>query len=240
MTSNGVPDSVKPDFDDPETWEEAVPDELDTALSRVRDLRRLALWVQGGVGETLDLAVRAAQRAFDEIRACNAVLDRASLRCEEIEETLHVCLTHENAEPIPGLLDELDVLAAEVAESEAIRRVVNRILSQDGDDVPEEEPEPVPVLTAGDLPRVPSLYDSGEPDYGSLTDMWDARESTATERADIHTARIDQVATHLLKAVERLAETSFQDERFARETLAEIRRAYDLWGACVEERRVDS
>ncbi|WP_326611131.1 hypothetical protein OG949_17275 [Streptomyces scopuliridis] len=227
-----------------EAWDADPADEardpLEVARLHVRGVLDHARMLDGEPGELIDLAIRTTQRAFDEIGTCNALLDEASDRGAAIAEDLLAHLTAENAGPVTGLFDALDALTAEVAASEANRRVANRILGQDGPgDAVEEEHPPVPRLTAGDLPRVPSLYDSEQPGYGSLTDMLDVRERTAAQRAGIHARRVGQVTTHIVDAVTRLTDLSFSDERFARETLTEVRRAYALWHDCVTERRQD-
>ncbi|TKA11987.1 hypothetical protein [Actinacidiphila oryziradicis] len=69
--------------------------------------------------------------------------------------------------------------------------------------------------------------------------MLAVQDRTAAQRAAIHAERIERVSAHLVGAVENLAYASFRDEVFARETLAEVQRAYGLWRRCVEERRKD-
>ncbi|MCP3818406.1 hypothetical protein NLX86_09845 [Streptomyces sp. A3M-1-3] len=66
-------------------WENPEPeddgrDPLDLAASYVRGIRSYARLLEGEPGEVIELAIRTAQRAFDEIGACNAVLDHASDR----------------------------------------------------------------------------------------------------------------------------------------------------------------
>ncbi|MFJ9028075.1 hypothetical protein ACIRQP_06040 [Streptomyces sp. NPDC102274] len=52
--------------------------------------------LDGEPGEMIDLAIRTARRAFDEIGACNALLDEASDRGTAIAQDLLADLTAEN------------------------------------------------------------------------------------------------------------------------------------------------
>ncbi|MFJ1595483.1 hypothetical protein [Streptomyces sp. NPDC088261] len=247
---------TSPDFtDDNDTWHETVSgeehDPLETARVHMRGLLDHAQKLAGEPGRLIELALSTAQRAFDEIGVCNSVLDEVSDRGEEIAKELEERLGGDGTDAgvVPELFAELEALAARVAASEANRRVVNRILGQDESgnegphahdaDVSAEESTSVPRLTSGALPRIPSLYDSEQPGYGTLTDMMEVRDRTAAERAAVHARRTDLISTHIVAAVTRLSDRSFSDEGFARETVAEVRRAYDLWCRCAAERRDD-
>lgn len=219
-------------------------DPLETARAHVRALLHHASMLTGEPGDVLDMALRTARRAFDEIDVCNTLLDTASERGKALARELEDGLTEGNSAAVPGLLDELDVLAARVADSEAERQVVLRILGMaeagtGNARTPTDDHDPVPRLTAADLPRVPSLYDAEQPGYGTLTDMLAVREKTAAERARVHARRSAVVTEHMTELVMRLANVSLSDPALNEEALAELRRAYALWLACADERRRD-
>ncbi|MFF4480234.1 hypothetical protein ACFY1A_24940 [Streptomyces sp. NPDC001520] len=220
-------------------------DPLETARTHVSALLHHARMLTGEPGDVLDMALRTAQRAFAEIDACNTLLDRASERAHALARELEGRLAEGDSAAAPGLLDELDALAARVAASEAERQVVLRILgmqdAEAGDArTPADDRDPVPRLTAAKLPRVPSLYDAEQPGYGTLTDMMAARERTAAQRAAAHARRSAVVTKHMTEIVMRLANVSLSDPALNEEALAELRHAYALWLVCADERRDDS
>ncbi|WP_405796198.1 hypothetical protein [Streptomyces sp. NBC_01506] len=229
----------------PDTEAELEHDPLDAARTHVRALLHHTRALAGEPGDALDLALRAAQRAFDEIGACNTRLDTALERGKAIAWELEDRLTAGAPAAVPALLDELDRLTAGVAASEAGRRVVLRILGMDegsgAEDVgtPPSDQDRVPRLTAADLPRIPSLYDAEQPGYSTLTDMMAAQEKTAIQRADAYEQRSAVLASHMAEIVTRMASVSFSDPALNGEALAEVRSAYALWLVCADERRRD-
>ncbi|MFI9567865.1 hypothetical protein [Streptomyces rishiriensis] len=224
--------------------EELEHDPLETARTHVGALLHHARMLRGEPGDVLDMALRTAQRAFAEIDACNTLLDAASERAHALARELEGRLAEGDSGAVPGILDELDTLAAKVAVSEAERQVVLRILGMEeagaGDArTPADDRDPVPTLTAAGLPRVPSLYDAEQPGYGTLTDMMAAQEKSAAQRAAAHARRSAAVAEHMTEIVMRLADVSFSDPALNKEALTELRHSYALWLACADERRRD-
>ncbi|MER7696829.1 hypothetical protein [Streptomyces sp. NPDC096095] len=220
-------------------------DPLETARTHVGALLHHARMLTGEPGDVLDMALRATQRAFDEIGVCNKLLDTASERGKALARELEDCLITGDSAAAPVLLDELEALAAGVAVSEVERQVVLRILGMEaagtGDArTPTDDRDPVPRLTAADLPRVPSLYDAEQPGYGTLTDMMAAREKSAGQRAAVHARRSAVVTEHMTEIVMRLANVSVSDPALNEEALTELRHSYELWLTCAEERRRDS
>lgn len=220
-------------------------DPLETARTHVRALLHHTRMLTGEPGDVIDMALQTAQRAFDEIDSCNTLLDTASDRAHALAQELEGRFAEGDSAAVPGLLDELDALAARVAVSEAERQVVLRILGTEeavaGDArTPADNRDPVPRLTAADLPRVPSLYDAEQPGYGTLTDMLATRERTAAQRAAAHASRSAKVTEHMTAIVRRLANASLSDPALNEEALAELRHSYVLWLACADERRDDS
>ncbi|MGW6309521.1 hypothetical protein [Streptomyces niveus] len=228
-----------------DTQAELEHDPLETARTHVRALLHHTRMLDGEPGDVLDLALRAAQRAFDEIGACNTQLDTASERGKAIARELEEHLAAGDSAAAPALLDELERLAARVAASEAGRQVVLRILGTDEESGTEDARTPpnncdrVPRLTAAGLPRIPSLYDAEQPGYSTLTDMMAAQEKTAAQRADAHNQRSAVVTTHMAEIVTRMANVSFSDPALNEEALVEVRSAYALWLACADEQRRD-
>lgn len=241
---SGTEDLTDDEWQD--TQAELEHDPLETARTHVRALLHHTRMLAGEPGDALDLALRTAQRAFDEIGACNTLLDTASERRKDLARELEDRLTAADPAAVPALLDELDRLAAEVAASEAGRQVVLRILGTDegsGAEAPTspDHPDRVPRLTAADLPRIPSLYDAEQPGYSSLTDMMAAQEKSSAQRADAHDRRAAAITAHMAEIVMRMAGVSFSRPALNEEALAELRSAYALWLACAQERRrVDS
>lgn len=224
--------------------EELEHDPLETARTHVRALLHHTRMLTGEPGDVLDMALQTAQRAFAEIDACNTLLDTASERAHALARELEDHLAEGGSGAVPGLLDELDTLAARVAVSEAERQVVLRILGMEdagteGARTPADDRDPVPTLTAAGLPRVPSLYDAEQPGYGTLTDMMAARERIAAQRAAAHARRSAVVTEHMTEIVIRLANVSVSDPALNEEALTELRHSYALWLACADERRRD-
>ncbi|MFF6997632.1 hypothetical protein ACFY93_22105 [Streptomyces sp. NPDC008313] len=111
--------------------EELEHDPLETARTHVGALLHHARMLRGEPGDVLDMALRTAQRAFVEIDACNSLLDAASERAHALARELEGRLAEGDSAAVPGILDELDTLAARVAVSEAERQVVLRILDME-------------------------------------------------------------------------------------------------------------
>ncbi|MFH8750827.1 hypothetical protein ACH4GK_22780 [Streptomyces rimosus] len=205
-------------------------DPLDAAVARLR----------AGVQPTtediamLTEAARTAQRAFAEIDAANAVLDSASSRSEDLVATLDDSLHRRVRTEIPPLLGALRVQAAHVERSEAIRTVANRILSDDEPDEPITL-KPVPALTSGLLPRVPSVYDDAEEPVNDLADAGERQERLERVRQRVRRERVQRVAAHLITLAEEIVDRAFTDARFTRAVLDEMDRAYTLWCACLDE-----
>ncbi|MEU2465576.1 hypothetical protein ABZ580_15355 [Streptomyces sp. NPDC012486] len=225
--------------------EELEPDPLETARTHVRALLHHTRILSGEPGDVLDLALRAAQRAFDEIGACNTQLDTASERGKALAREIEDRLSEQDPAAVPALLHELGCLAAKVAASEAGRQVVLRILGTAEEPGTEDQQTPpdsrdrVPKLTTADLPRVPSLYDSEHPGYSTLADMMAAQEKATAQRVDAHDRRSAVVTAHMVELVLRMADVSFSDPALNEEALAEVRSAYALWLECADERRRD-
>ncbi|MEU9057936.1 hypothetical protein AB0D13_03295 [Streptomyces sp. NPDC048430] len=224
--------------------EELESNPLETARTHVRALLHHTRMLAGEPGEVLDLALRATQRAFDEIDACNTQLDAASERGKALAREIKDRLSEQDPAAVPALLDELGCLASRVAASEAGRQVVLRILGTDEEPEADDARTPpdnhgVPKLTAADLPRVPSLYDAEQPGYSTLADMMAAQEKAAAQRADAHDRRSAVVTAHMAEIVMRMANRSFSNPALNEVALAEVQSAYALWLACADERRRD-
>ncbi|MDX3683714.1 hypothetical protein PV692_08945 [Streptomyces sp. AK04-4c] len=205
-------------------------DPLDLAIARLR----------AGATPTSDeiyvltQAVRTAQRGFDEIGRANTVLDQASEAGDDLASLLEDALKREAREEIPAVLGALRAEAQRVERSESDRAVALRILHGDQPDE-REALDSVPALTADLLPRMPTLYDEGEPSGSSLADFWD-RPQLNSAQGRVHRERVEKAAAHLLDVVERAADRSFTDPRYTRTALDEADRAYALWCACLDER----
>lgn len=104
---------------------------------------------------------------------------------------------------------------------------------------PPDNHDGVPKLTAADLPRVPSLYDSEQPGYSTLADMMAAQEKAAAQRVDAHDRRSAVVTAHMAEIVMRMANRSFSNPALNEVALAEVQSAYALWLVCADERRRD-
>ncbi|GAA2442465.1 hypothetical protein [Streptomyces macrosporus] len=183
----------------------------------------------------IEQAVRTAQRAFDEIGRCNQLLDHAQESGDEAIQELDVLLRHREHAAVPALLDRLDVLAAEVARSEADRTVVCRILfGEDEEDGPADAVDAwtVPRLTADDLPRIPTVHDVEDPGDSTLEDMWERDRALASRQHEVRQERTRIAADHL-RTVTAKAVDSFGTPTATAALLAEARRAYVLWASCV-------
>ncbi|MFE2015625.1 hypothetical protein [Streptomyces sp. NPDC059491] len=181
----------------------------------------------------VELAVRAVQRAFDEIGRCNDLLDQAQVTGTEVTLELEALLGQRDRTAVPAVLDRLDVLAAEVARSEADRAVVSRILDGEADDLGDDLDDwSVPPLAEHDLPRVPTVHDLENPRDVTLEDLWERDRALAAERQRVGQERIRITAEHLRTVVGRAVE-SFGTPDATAELLSEARHAYTLWASCV-------
>lgn len=212
---------------------EAVPTALGVSVS---ELVHAVGRFEGGPAEMVRASVRAAERAFAELDACDAVIDKASESGRSIADRLRAHLATESAADIPAELDELAAIAARVRGTDETRRLLNRVLDKEDRDT--FTPAGVAHLTAADLPRLPSAY--AEPDdYKDLLAVAGREEQLRPQLKLVHADRIARTASHLVTVVERVAAAGFIDRRFATESLSEARRAYGLWERCLAERRRD-
>lgn len=186
--------------------------------------------------ENIVQAVRTAQRAFDEIGRCNQLLDHAQESGDEAIRELDELLHRREHAAVPALLDRLDALAAEVARSEADRTVVSRILFGDRDEDDEladaADAWTVPLLTADDLPRIPTVHDVEDPGDSTLADMWERDQALASRQHEVRRERTRIAADHLRTVIARAVD-SFGTPTATAALLAEARRAYGLWASCV-------
>ncbi|GAA2242646.1 hypothetical protein GCM10010430_25300 [Kitasatospora cystarginea] len=201
------------------------------------DLARGADRFEGDAHERLRQSLRAVERAFGELDACDAVLDRATARGRELAGELGRLVAAESEQDVPPLLDALKELADEVQRSEESRRVVGRILGQDE---PAARPgAPVPHLPEEQLPPVPSVYDEqparsdGPKGVSGLLAEFEPRLRVA------HAERIRQAADHLVGTVRRLVGPEFIDTGFVHDSLVEADLTFELWRRCLADRRLD-
>ncbi len=185
----------------------------------------------------IEHAVRTAQRAFDEIVRCNRLLDHAQKCGDEAIRELDELLRRREYAAVPVLLDRLDALAAEVARSEADRMVVRRILfganaDEEGELADAVGVQAVPLLTADDLPRIPTVHDVENPGDSTLEDMWERDLALASRQHEVRGERTRIAADHL-RTVTARAVDSFGTPGATAALLVEARRAYVLWASCV-------
>ncbi|MFF6779181.1 hypothetical protein ACFY8W_37295 [Streptomyces sp. NPDC012637] len=180
----------------------------------------------------VELAVRAVQRAFDEIGRCNDLLDRVQETGGEVARELDTLLRRRDRAAISAVLDRLDVLAAEVARSEADRAVVSRILDGEADEIDCLDDWSVPSLSEHDLPRVPTVHDVEDPRDVTLEDLWERDRALTVERQRVGQERIRITSEHLRTVVDRAVD-SFGTPDVTAALLSEMRRAYTLWASCV-------
>ncbi|MGK4583984.1 hypothetical protein [Kitasatospora sp. HPMI-4] len=192
---------------------------------------------EGEAHERLRQSVQAAERAFGELAACDAALDRAAVRGRALSEDLARLVAAEDEQDVPPLLDALKELADEVQRSEETRRLVSRILGQDG---PAERPGvPVPHLSEEQLPPVPSVYDERTAEFGDLPGASELMATLAPRLRAAHAERIRQTADHLVKTVRRLAGPELIDTGFVHDSLVEADLTFELWRRCLADRRLD-
>ncbi|MFE9562878.1 hypothetical protein ACFYM0_17440 [Streptomyces sp. NPDC006487] len=181
-------------------------------------------------------AVRTAERAFTELDACDDVIDEAWKTGRSIADRLSELLAAEAVADIALQLDALEATSARVRGTDATRTLLNRLLGR------EEEvgqtPPAVPRLTDVDLPDLPSAY-RDEAGFEDLMAMAAREEELAPRLRDAHAERLDGVAAHLVSVVRQAAAAGFAERAFAVESVAEARRAYELWLQCLAERRRD-
>ncbi|MEU2976720.1 hypothetical protein [Streptomyces hirsutus] len=181
----------------------------------------------------VELAVRTAQRAFDEIGRCNQLLDTAQESGNEVIRELEALLLHREHAAVPALLDRLDEIAAEVARSEADRTVVSRILFGKDDEPADHVKEwEVPRLAAEDLPRIPTVHDVEDPGDSTLEDMWERDRELTARQHEVRQERTRLVSDHLRTVIVR-AVNSFRTPANTAVLLVEARRAYALWTSCI-------
>ncbi|MFE0871692.1 hypothetical protein [Streptomyces rochei] len=189
-----------------------------------------------GLDESLrniEQAVRAVQRAFAEIDRCNQLLHSAQDSGDHAVRELDTLLRRREYAAVPEILDRLDGLAAEVAQSEADRLMVRRILFGEDDEPAEGTREwEVPRLTADDLPRIPTVHDVDNPGDSTLEDMWQRDHALASRQHEVRRERGRLAADHLRTVVAR-AVRSFGAPASTVALLAEARPAYELWASCL-------
>lgn len=212
---------------------EALPTELGMSLS---ELVQAVGGFDGAPAEMVRASVRAAERAFAELDACDEVIDQASETGGKVAERLGVLLAAESAADVPAELEKLKAIAARVRGTDETRRLLNRVLGRENRDA--RATTVVVRLTAADLPALPSAYTEDD-DYTDLIAMADREEQLRPLLRHVHSQRIDLVAAHLVTVVEQAAAVGFADERFAGESLHEARNSYELWQRCLAERRRD-
>lgn len=182
---------------------------------------------------SVEEAVRAVQRAHDEIARCDQLLSQAQESGRKAAGELGVLLRTRNHWAVPAVLDRLDALAARVARSETDRMLVRRILHGENDGVADARQVPeVPRLTEEDLPRIPSVYDAEDAQYETLQDVWESDHALTEEQFGIAQQRIQTTADHLRLVVGRMVD-SFGTPAAAEALLAEARSACALWTSCV-------
>ncbi|WP_156178547.1 hypothetical protein [Saccharothrix sp. ST-888] len=201
------------------------------------ELARAVGRFDGDVCDLVQQSVRAAERAFGELDACDALLDRATAQGRALAEDLGRLAAVENEQDIPCLLDALKQLADEVQRSEETRRLLTRILGRG-------EPEarwtaPVPHLSEEQLPPVPSVYD--EKPAGSVDQPGgpELMAGFAPRLEAAHAERIRQTSSHLLATVRRMAGPELADPAFVHESLVEADLTFELWRRCLADRRLD-
>lgn len=125
-------------------------EELLSAVSiSVSELVQAAGRFESDTASMVRASVDSAGRAFAELDACDAVIDRASEEGAGIAQRVRRLLGAE-AGDVPAQLDALAGLAEEVRRSRETRRVINRVLGRD--EIDEAAMEPVPRLTEAGLP----------------------------------------------------------------------------------------
>ncbi|MFH8409840.1 hypothetical protein ACH4FX_34435 [Streptomyces sp. NPDC018019] len=212
-------------------------EELPAAVSMTpSELARAIGRFDGDTSAMVTAAVRTAERAFKELDACYDVIDKASETGQAIAARLGALLTAEAEEDIGPELDALEAVSDRVRDTDRARLLLHRVLGQE-----EAAKRALPAvcrLAASDLPSLPSSY-TDDAGFDDLMAMAAREEELAPRLREVHAERLRRVAAHLVRVVEQAAARGFADEAFARETLQEAHRAYELWLHCLAERRRD-
>ncbi|MGW3248455.1 hypothetical protein [Streptomyces sp. NPDC001070] len=210
-------------------------DEFAAAEEAISGLRSAVELMGEGEFGVLTESLRLARRAFDEIGKCNSVLDAASAAADDLTNALDEQLRCSAAEEVTALIDELAQLARTVANSEAERAVVLRIVHGEADDEDmEDDAESVPVLWRSDLPAVPSVYDADQADYASLEDMLRRQGQLHGEQKRIRAERLRLSADHL-RSVFAYAADHMATVAAAEAAIKEARRAHEMWAECLAD-----
>ncbi|MFI0165553.1 hypothetical protein [Streptomyces sp. NPDC017095] len=190
----------------------------------------------GDTSAMVTAAIRTAERAFKELDACYDVIDKASETGKAIAAQLGTLLAAEAEEGIGPELDALEAVSGRVRDTDRTRLLLHRVLGQE--EAAKRTLPAVRRLAVPDLPGLPSSY-TDEAGFDDLMAMAAREEELAPRLREVHAERLRRVAAHLVRVVEQVAATGFADESFARESLQEARRAYELWLQCLAERRRD-
>jgi len=190
----------------------------------------------GDASAMVTAAIRAAERAFKELHACYEVIDEASKTGQAIAARLGALLAAEAEEDIGPQLDDLEVVSGRVRDTDRTRLLLQYVLGRE--EAGKRALPAVRRLAASDLPGLPSSY-TDDAGFDDLMAMAAREEELAPRLREVHAERLSKVAAHLVCVVEQAAAMGFADETFARESLQEARRAYQLWLQCLAERRRD-
>ncbi|MFI1658588.1 hypothetical protein ACH4ZU_27350 [Streptomyces sp. NPDC020472] len=181
-------------------------------------------------------AIRAAERAFEELDVCYEVIDDASATSRAIAARLGALLAAEDEPGVGRELDALDAVSARVRGTDRARELLHRVLGRE--EAAERALPAVRRLTGADLPVLPSAY-ADDAGFDDLMAIAEREEELAPRLREAHAERLREVAAHLVHVVEQVATVGFADEAFSGESLHEARRAHALWVRCLAERRRD-
>ncbi|MFB7666106.1 hypothetical protein ACFC1R_19490 [Kitasatospora sp. NPDC056138] len=211
--------------------------DLFEALLPQSELARTVGRFDGDVGDMVQQSVRATERAFGELDACDALLARATARGRTLAEDIGRLASEENEQDIPCLLDALKKLADEIQRSEETRRLLTRILGRD--EPAARRTAPVPHLSEEQLPPVPSVYDEKPADAGGQPGGPELMAGFVPRLKAVHAERIRRTSSHLLATVRRMAGPQLADPAFVHESLVEADLTFELWRRCLADRRLD-
>ncbi|MFG3509165.1 hypothetical protein ACGF5F_27095 [Streptomyces sp. NPDC047821] len=215
-----------------------IEDLLMTVPITVAELREAVGHFEEDTAGMLRASIATAERAFAEVGACDAVIDKAAARGLEGAGRLRDLLGREARDEVVSELAALEEVAEEVRGASAALRLLHRIL---GREAAAEDGAPaavVPRLDETGLPELPSAY-GDEAEYDDLLAMADRGAELAPGLELAHRERLAVVAAHLVTLVRQAARTGFADEGFAEAALREARAAHALWLRCLEQRRRD-